>query len=259
MWSVWSKRVDVYLGSALVLVQRPNQPLWSYAPPATLPLGDVLAAVDEACLRRQTRPWRMRVYLSAALCPPVTFQLPAGVKRWEEVAAIAQAGAARVWGLQADPIAEIVCAMDTRQVGVAATLMAGPAQQIRNWAALHGGRLKDMQPLWALATQAKACRGRAVQALTVLEPDALTVIDTSSPVLRAASWVGQYTPSEARSLAGEWIAVQLEADAAALPRQRPAELVQSTLGVKFCASAQTGSRRWTDGPVSWADHWEIGA
>lgn len=179
MWSGWPERVDVYLGVGCVLVKRRARPRVSLRPPATLPLGDVLAQVDEACDRIKGRPWHLHVALSAALCPPVPFTLPQGVKRWNEAMAMAQAAAAQAWGLPANQADALVCALDTGRTGLAAALMKGTQDRLLAWAGRHRGRLVSLTPVWAVATQARACRDRQVRQLTVHEPGAIAVVKDS--------------------------------------------------------------------------------
>ncbi len=216
MWSGWSERVDVYLGMGTVLVKRRAQPLVNLQPPATLPLADVLAQVDEACGRKRGRPWRLHVALGAALCPPVAFTVPQGVKRWSETVALAQAAAAQAWGLPADQAAALVCALDTGRSGLAAALLKGTREGIAAWAGRYRGHLVSLSPLWALATQAPACRAQEVRQLTLHEPGAIAVV--------------QAEPASDASAPG--------------------------LEVRFSADELPLQRQWQDGPPSWVGHWE---
>lgn len=254
MWSVWSERVAVYLGTGLVLVQRAGMPLWAFEPPATLPLGDVLRQVDQALDRTNTKPWRLHVHLSAALCPPVAFTVPAGLKHWNETLAIAQATAATTWELLPEQASEVVCALDTQHAGLAAALLLGTQQQIQAWAGSHGGQLEVMQPLWAVATSAKACRTIHVQSLTLHEPDALTVLDTSGLAPRVISWAGQYTSEQAHALAEEWTRAQSDTGAFGTSRQ---SMPINGLTVKFSGKPLTLPSQWRDGPIAWATHWGV--
>lgn len=216
MWSVWPERVDVYMGVGTVLVKRRAQALVRLQPPATLPLGDVLAQVDEACGRRDGRPWRLHVALGAALCPPVTFTVPQGVKRWSETMALAQAAAAQAWGLPAEQADALVCAVDTGRQGLAAALMKGTREGLAQWAGLHSGHLASLTPLWALATQAPACRAKEVRQLTLHEPGAMAVV--------------QAEPTSYARAPG--------------------------LEVRFSADVLPPQRQWRDGSAVWAGHWE---
>lgn len=216
MWSGWPERVDVYLGAGIVLVKRRARPLVSLRPPVTLPLGDVLAQVDVACERAKGRPWSLYVVLGAALCPPVAFTLPQGVKRWREATVLAQAAAAQAWGLPADQADALVCALDTGRNGLAAALIKRTHDGLVEWAGRQRGHLVSLTPLWAVATQANGCRAAQLQQLTVHEPGAIAVVP---------------------------------------PAPAPDAPAQ-TLEVRFSADVLPVQRRWREGPNAWAGHWE---
>lgn len=243
MWSVWSERVEVYLGTGLVLVQRQGVPLWTFEPPATLPLGDVLRQVDLAQHRANAKPWRLHVHLSAALCPPVTFVVPAGVKR-QEVRAIACASASHVWNVPAEHAAEIVCSVDAGNQGLAAAMLQSTHRLIAQWAAEHKGLLVSLRPLWAAATAAKACTDQQVECVALLEPDALTVLNLSpTGTAYTKSWVGRYGPVDALSSLAEM-------------SDQAAEAQQST-GVAMAFNREPTQNVWVLGPSAWAKHWSV--
>jgi hypothetical protein len=219
VWSVWRERVEVYIGTGTVLVRRHGHSLLSFEHPATLPLNDVLARVDAACAREKGRSWSLHVWLSAALCPPVAFSLPNGVRRRDEVMALAQASAAASWGVPADEAPGLVCVLDMRRNDLAAAMMAGARNRIAAWAALHGGRLASLQPLWAAAASAPGCRPKAIRTVTVHEPDANIVVSDA----------GSDTP--------------------------PTE--SAALKVRFSSQSLPLRQQWTLGPDVWRGHWEL--
>lgn len=242
MWSVWSERVDVYLGTGLLMVQRPAAPLWISEPPATLPLADVLRQVDQALERASGKPWRLRVHLSAALCPPVAFEVPAGVRRHQELLAIAQASAAQAWAMSIEQTPEIVCSLDARHQGLAAAMLTGTHQMITQWAKEHQGRLISLQPLWAAATRAKVCRGNQAHSMAVLEPDALTVLELKQQgAVRAMSWPGQHDADEAATRLAEASAQAGNTD--------------QTNGVAMAFGPKTVEAVWPHGPPVWRSYW----
>lgn len=220
MWSVWRERVDVYLGSGVALVRRRDRALVSLEHPVTLPLSDVLAQVDEAGGRDKARPWSLNVFLSAVLCPAVPFTLPAGVNQWSETLAVAQATAAAAWGLPADQAHELVCTLDPGRADLAAALLAGTHRQIQAWAALHGGRLASLQPLWATAASARGCRFKSVRRVSLHEPGAFTEL------------------------------VEPSATGAVAP---PAKNVS----VRFSSHILPHRQQWPLSPGEWAGHWEL--
>jgi hypothetical protein len=248
VWSVWSERVQVYLGTGMVLVQRPGVAELRLSPPATLPLSDVLALVDEACQRERAKPWRLQVSLSAALCPPVVFTVPEGVKQWRETQAIAQATAAAQLGLSPGTGLDPACSLDTQHTGLAAALMPGTHQQILAWADRHKGRLASLQPLWATATRARACHTAAVQQLTVLEPDALTALylPGGQAAPQAITWLGNHSTEDADALVRSWMQAQ----------GLDGPHMGKTVRVRFAALAVPARQQWANGPAGWPTHWE---
>lgn len=220
MWSGWPERVDVYLGAGTVLVKRRAHALVHLQPPATLPLSDVLRQVDEACERVKGRPWGVHVALGAALCPPVPFTLPQGVKRWDEAMALAQAAAAQAWGLPANEADALVCAVDTGRRGLAGALMKGVQDGISEWAVRHRGQLVSLAPLWALATHAPACRAGQVLQITVHEPGAMAVVQDAAASGATSDKLGL------------------------------------GIDVRFSPEALPLHRQWSRGPAAWAGHWE---
>ncbi|MET1117136.1 MAG: hypothetical protein ABWY08_19590 [Comamonas sp.] len=198
MWSVWSEKLDVYVGAGLVLVQRPGVPLWRFEPPVTLPLTDVLRKVDEALGREHGKAWRLRVHLSAAFCPPAAFVLPAGVRRHREIVTLAQAHAALAIGMPGEQAAQIVCSLDPWHRGLAAFMQPGIHQVIQRWAQRYKGRLLGLQPLWAVATRNRFCERSQTNRLAFLEPDALTVLELKTRgAARAMSWTRRFEAAQA--------------------------------------------------------------
>ncbi len=244
MWSVWSERVDVYLGTGLVLVQRPGMPLWTFAPPATWPLADVLRQVDQALDRGKAKPWRLHVCLCAALCPPVAFMAPAGVRQHAELLAIARASAARAWDMPAEQADQIVCSLDARHHGLAAAMLEGTHRVIAQWATEQKGRLASLRPIWAAATAAKACAGPQVAGVAVLEPDALTVLRLQPTVaVRARSYAGRYEAADAASRLAKMCDQEAESE--------------RRTGVAMRFTREPAPTLWTKGPTAWAKHWSV--
>jgi hypothetical protein len=235
VWSVWSERVSVYLGTTVALVQRPGAPLVSLSHSPTLPLADVLTQLDEATRRSAGgKPWRQQVALSASLCPPVAFAVPKGLKRWDEQQALARASAAHQLGLPTGDAAQLVCTLDPSHSGLAAALHSGTHQQLLTWAQRFGGRLAGLQPLWAIATQAQACRAAQVQGLTLQEPDAFTVLRLAPGATpQAETALGEVSANAAGDLTlAHW---------------------------RFTAKPLKAPRVAPDGPTAWAAHWERSA
>lgn len=235
MWSVWSERVSVYLGTTVALVQRPGAPLVRLSHSPTQPLADVLAQLDEANRRSSTdKPWRLHVALSAALCPPVAYAVPPGVKRWDELQALALASATHQLGLPTGDAAQLVCTLDPSHPGLAAALHSGTHQQLLTWAQRFGGQLASLQPLWAIATQAKACRAAQVQGLSLQEPDGLTVLRlVPGATPQGDTAFGELNANTAEDLTlAHW---------------------------RFSAKPLKAAQAVPEGPSAWAAHWERSA
>ncbi|QHE86651.1 hypothetical protein [Hydrogenophaga sp. BPS33] len=146
MWWVWREKVELLIDVGVVRVLRQGCGEVCLEHPASLPLADVLAQVNEACERSKGRPWRLHVSLGAALCPVTSLDLPQGVERGSETMAVARASAAQAWGFPPEQAHELDCAVDPQRKSEVAALLAATHQQIREWAALHGGRLASLVP-----------------------------------------------------------------------------------------------------------------
>lgn len=180
MLSVWSERVDVYLGQGLVLAKGRHFPLWAFEPPSTMPLADVLERLNHELDRKKGRPWRLHLKLSAKICTPVGFSVPDGVWRYREIIAIAKDSAIRACGQSVGSNFDVVCSLDSRRLGLAAYIQEGVHQELMRWGQEHNGHVASVQPLWAAATGARLCRRKKVSGLALLEPDSLTILDSKS-------------------------------------------------------------------------------
>ncbi len=259
MWSVWPDRESLYLGTGLAMLQLPGKALLQLEFPATLPLADVLAQLDDKAKRLSpSRPWRTEVYLSAALCQPVAFAVPDGIKKWAELEAVAQSHATRVWDLHPSEASEVVCVIDARRIGLAASMLRGTQQQLIAWSERFGGRQHSLAPLWALATQAPVCRASAVQCVSLSEPDVLTGLDFSNPMrAQAVTWLGDPHPQvRVEQLVAEWREpfrtqnTNVHDTAPHLPKPRSVHL-------RFGPQASAGSGNANGVPKRWATHWQV--
>lgn len=238
MWLGLFERVHVYLGTGLVLVQRSGVSVSKLQPPSTLPLTDVLRWVDEQLDRAHAKPWLLSVHVSAALCAPSVFVSPTGIQR-SELSALAQASAARAWGLGPNQEDAVVCCHGAEQRGLTASFLKGVHVAITEWASGHRGRLLELVPLWALATQCQHVRSTAVSAMALLEPDALTWIrQDGHRETQAACWYGALSVADAKALlaekgGGDW----------------PPSL--SAMGF----AAESTAEPWPAGPKEWRRHW----
>ena len=238
MWLGLFERVHVYVGTGVVLVQRSGMPVHKLEPAPTLPLADVLRWVDERLQRASAKPWWLSVHMSAALCAPMALTPPPGLKR-KEMFALAEAAAAQAWGLPASQADAVVCRLASSPHGLAASFLSGSYTTICEWAALHRGRLVELVPLWAAATQASCVRSRDIDAVAVLEPEALTWIRIDdSGTAQASCWYGRYSVTDAQALlfdsGGNGAAKHLT-------------------GLTFATEANADA--WKAGPRPWRLHW----
>lgn len=177
MWSVWSERVDLYLGQGLAMLKskRHGERVVRLAP--TLPMDRVLAqlTLELAEMGTNNRYARrsLHITLSAALCPASGFTVPQAVRRWDERQSIACASAAATVGAQVE---SIVSETDRDQAGVAASMGRPLFDDLKRWAAQNRCRVASIQPLWAVASQCPAARSAAVKSILLQEPDAVTVL-----------------------------------------------------------------------------------
>lgn len=258
MWWDWPDRVDIYLGRGLVLIRSVGLPVKRFEPPLTLPLSDILDQVDREMGRSASRPWNLRVYLSATFCSPVTFSLPDGVEGQREPEAIAKATAASAKGLPEDRSGELVCALDHSQAGLAAVMMAGTYDQIMSWARKHRGRLLSLSPLWAVATTAPLARRELEQARSValLESDAATLlIQAEEGRIRAVTWPGRHTIGQLKDRMDAALRVMMTSMRS--PGLLEGEDVGSVVLEFGEYSEESGHARIWSGSGLFRDHWKV--
>lgn len=179
----WPKTLDVHLGRGYFLLRSHKQAVQAHQYPATLPLGRSFAILSD--LLKQARRHhstasrtrrlqdRLRVTLSAALCPPITHPVPTGIKSLDELQAIACAAAARQLDCDADTL---VCALQPFTPGLAAALQRDLMDGLHRLADENGLKLTSVQPLWSLVTACRAARKKRCTGIQLREPDALTTI-----------------------------------------------------------------------------------
>lgn len=171
----WPEMVNIYLSQRLALVQsgRAAPVAVSYSP--TQPLAAALEKVATVALVGKSRR-RLRLMLSVALAPPISYRLPPEVTRWRERWELARAAAAQSMSMQPDLVE---CRMDSRCRGIAVALATPALRQLHTWAAQSGGRIVSIQPLWSIATQCRAATSTAIDGLLIQEPDgACLLIDS---------------------------------------------------------------------------------
>lgn len=184
MWSVWSEAVDIYLGQGISMLKTASQETMVMQHPVTLPLERVLAKLADALGQgtqgsgaEQSHPRikrrKLRITLSAALCPAIGFNAPPEVTRWHERQEIAKATAAATLAMSAE---QITCETDAFRPGVTTALALPLLAELKQWASQQHAYVASVHPLWAVATQCAAAHQNAVQGLLLDEPDSLTLL-----------------------------------------------------------------------------------
>lgn len=181
MWSVWSERVDLYLGRGLTIVRRRAEPFRILEHPTTWPLQRVLSGVLARLPVGETGPgfrrrMRLHITLSSAMCHLASFAVPQGLRKHGELQQLAQAAAAQAVG-SSDP----VIASDPFAPGLVASLGVHFMDDLHTWAQSCGAAVASVQPLWSLATQCALAKQRRIGGLALIEPDGVTLIANPAP------------------------------------------------------------------------------
>jgi hypothetical protein len=179
----WPETIDVHLGRGYFMLRPYKQAVQVHQYPTTLPLGRALSRLSDLLRQTQQRApkanrpgWlkdRLRVTLSAALCPPIEHPVPAGINSSDELQIIACSAAARQLDCTADTL---VCALQPFAPGLAAALPRDLLDCYQRLAHELRFELVSLQPLWSVATACRAARRKSCTGIQLLEPDALTTI-----------------------------------------------------------------------------------
>lgn len=198
MWSVWSETAELYLGPTVAMLRLPGKDTVVVEHMESLPVDQLLGGVSRQVAKQgivdANRARRLRIVLSGALCPALTFVAPKQVTRWTERMEIARATAAMAMGTTPD---QVVCEMDTARPGLASAITIHTMSTLQDWTARHSFKVTSIQPLWAIASQSRTASQAAVKALMVVDPDAITVVaDDGVGKLVASTQPGQVSASD---------------------------------------------------------------
>ena len=196
MWSVWSERVDIYLGLAqsMVRMRGRNTVVIEHSP--TWPLERILESVARVWsspidgngvdIRNVRRPFRrrprLRIALGAGLCQSSAFTVPMGVSRYVEVLNLARASTA-----QAQKSADVICAVDPMAPGTVASVGTRFFSDLKDWAQSHQATIESLQPLWSVATQCALAGKQSTRGIVLCEPDGITLIAGTQADKRSAA------------------------------------------------------------------------
>jgi hypothetical protein len=241
VWSVWSEPLNLYLGTGFALWQRGRGQAQPVQFAATLPLDRVLSKLAEAASLSNNRPWKLRLWLSGALCPPIAFAVPKGIGRWSEMQALAEAAASAYWGQSPGGLR---CEMAPQFPGMAAAVPSTLLAQVQQWALAHGGRLQAAQPLWACASQCPAARNRVVRALALHEPDSTTLLGQDAKGQACASALTAEIDAAGRNTSQRhWMTAHGFNDG------------QQVLTLRFDLGPTRKTTAAGGLPTAWASHW----
>lgn len=247
MWLAWSEMVDVYLGQGLAMLRLAKTETVVLRLPPTLPLERVLAKLADSLPPAQTSGKstkstvttrrKLRISLSAVLCPPIAYSAPPEVKRWDERQKIANATAAYSMDVSVE---QLRCEIAPLRCGIAAALPATFISEVEHWASQQQMRLHSVRPLWATATQCATARQPEVQGLLLQEPDAWTLLsDNGQGMLHAATLAMSSDPSVVQTDLRRWlVSANLSED--------------KLLRLRFTPQLNALIPR---GPALWAPHW----
>jgi hypothetical protein len=187
----WLETTHMYIGSRSMTVSRGRQLVGLASDGGSL--RDRLAAAvnpGAAMLRPRTR---LRIWLGAASCQALSFDVPKGVRSWAELQAIAAA--------RAQAGAQVF--LDGSRVGFGAQVAPSCLADIRQWAGENKLSLASIRPLWSVAASERSLH-RGKHAVAVLEPDFCTVlVDRGDGSSTGESWPVEGAP-QARQLLGRW-------------------------------------------------------
>lgn len=169
----WFRTTDIYLGQGVALIGRGGQAGSLVRFPSTLPLYRALPLLRPQAPGLLRQGSRVRIRLSCALCRLVQFEVPATLKRWNELEALALEQAAAVMGV---PDSDITIALDHACPGRAAALARVVPKAIGSWVEQERLALVSLGPLWGEATRCPAARHRSIQAISVREEDGITEV-----------------------------------------------------------------------------------
>jgi hypothetical protein len=173
VWSAWSNPVDLYLGQGLILVGRGKQQAMAIPFPPTLPLDVALRRAGEAAGALLRKGAALRVRLSGALCPAMTFGIPKGISGWREIGEVARTSIAVQMNL---PAADVAIQTDPSHLGLATALARPFLGQLQSWAKEGELAMRSLSPLWTEVAGCERARSERVGAIVLAEPDGVTVL-----------------------------------------------------------------------------------
>lgn len=174
MWWAGSRVWDIYLGGQCGAVAHGTAPVvWRQHSSPEAGLSDLLASPGLPA-RTWPRP-RLRLWLSGALARPFVFEAPEGLRNAAEMLALAQARAEQASGLM-QPCEVRLSEPSVGRLRLAVALNRGVYQALLAAASKAKVQLVSVAPWWACAQQAALREQPELQALTVIDTDAVTLL-----------------------------------------------------------------------------------
>ena len=201
MLSVWPETTQLYRGTSVAMVQVRGKRVLVLEHAQPIALAQMLDALSSSLAEQGTlgngRTRRLRITLSAALCPAFVFVAPKQVTRWAERLEIARATAALAMDTAPE---QLVCEIDAARPGLASAITVQTMSALHGWAAQHRWAITSMQPLWVNATQCRSAGQAAVHGLMLMEPDATTVLaNTGTTSQMALTQLAQRSSSDGQA------------------------------------------------------------
>jgi hypothetical protein len=254
VWSVWFNTVDLFIGATYSMLKVAQKPAILVPHPASLPLDRVLGRMREAAQasapkhhQNKLNGARLRVMLGSSICPPINFTPPKGIKNWQELQLAAHANAVQSLGRSLQPLQ---CEYDANVPGVTTSMPLPWIQNLHSWAKTEHAKIVSIKPIWAVATQSKLVRAKAVRALWLQEPEGITLVSCQQPSSTQAQ--GQLAQQQDQCIFLSNSVSAENTDAALLWVAKNAVSQQSTLKLAFSDAAKP---LITGAPPLWRDHW----
>jgi hypothetical protein len=178
----WFKTADIYLSQSLVMIKIGTEETHIFRRTSTMPVENTLEKIAKY-IKKGTR---LRFFLSGALCTAVNFTFPVGVKRTDEINAIATAAANKQIGNKGD---HFVCGLDPTIKNLAAAISAPFLEMLISWAKSQKCSIVSISPVWSLVSQIPEAKKSKTQGLVLHESDGCTfMLQTSGSEFQTTFW-----------------------------------------------------------------------
>lgn len=238
MWWDGIKTVQVYLSPRLSMAKMPNGALLQHKRPATLPLQAALSQLD-AHVQSQgfsLSGANLHVVLQSSLCCGVTVSAAAESEKSIEDSR------AKAADLLHQPVEQVLLAQ-VNPSWISAAMNIGMFNVISNWATQLTATLIHTQPLWAVATHAKALQNDGIKAVAVIDSHHISLTIEPNTKNPEGVWLvqGHSGLPSAQDLIHNWLRLYR------LDQQELQALVFD----------ENGGAPVLDGIAAWQNHWRL--